>query len=314
MSLREELQRKQQRWMAERERELDRKEAQEVLGTKVDDHRLLDRVTCQIAERMQVEMRLQNARALQDGAVGDRVERLLERHLEAHTCGICLELMSGKERRPTLLFPCGHTFCAACLHRLLEQTDRRSCPHCRQKIASQAPNVSLQQVIDAYVERQRSMEQDRVLPEILQGADAAARGDSLRTGGGGDGGCDAGTEGTRFAVEYQTLTMRCRVLEQELRETHAQLQSVCERRATATIVLQHLQDEETAAAARLEAARLEHELVCGQVAEQRAKVEQVNGEEAELKKQADLVAGTLQPLVAEREKLRLLAQAGAFLQ
>ena len=89
MSLREELQRKQQRWMAERERELDRHEAQVVLGlgSKVDDHRLLDRVTSQIAERMQVEMRLQNARAMQDGAVGDRVERLLERHLEAHTCG-----------------------------------------------------------------------------------------------------------------------------------------------------------------------------------------------------------------------------------
>ena len=201
MSLREELQRKQQRWMAERERELDRHEAQEVLGlgSKVDDHRLLDRVTSQIAERMQVEMRLQNARAMQDGAVGDRVERLLERHLEAHTCGhhgqrsrrpgsgraghlwlealcaleqswgrvspqcslgasprrppacafrcgICLELMSGKERRPTLLFPCGHTFCAACLRRLLEQSDKRVCPHCRQQISSQAPNVSLQQV------------------------------------------------------------------------------------------------------------------------------------------------------------------------
>ena len=89
-TLREELQRKQQRWMAERERELDRHQAKEALsglGSKVEDHRVLDRVTSQIAERMQVEMRLQNARAMQDGAVGDRVERLLERHLEAHTCG-----------------------------------------------------------------------------------------------------------------------------------------------------------------------------------------------------------------------------------
>ena len=86
-TLREELQRKQQRWMAERERELDRHQAKEALsglGSKVEDHRVLDRVTSQIAERMQVEMRLQNARAMQDGAVGDRVERLLERHLEAH--------------------------------------------------------------------------------------------------------------------------------------------------------------------------------------------------------------------------------------
>lgn len=47
-----------------------------------------------------------------------------------------------------------------------------------------------------------------------------------------------------------------------------------------------------------------------QVAEQQAKVTQVDAEQAELQQQADLVQSTLQPLVAEREKLRLLAQAG----
>jgi len=46
------------------------------------------------------------------------------------------------------------------------------------------------------------------------------------------------------------------------------------------------------------------------VAEQQAKVTQVDAEQAELQQQADLVQSTLQPLVAEREKLRLLAQAG----
>jgi len=46
-----------------------------------------------------------------------------------------------------------------------------------------------------------------------------------------------------------------------------------------------------------------------QVAEQQAKVTQVDAEQAELRQQADLVQSTLQPLVAEREKLRLLAQA-----
>ena len=76
-------------------------------------------------------------------------------------------------------------------------------------------------------------------------------------------------------------------------------------------VPRHLQDEEAAAAARLEAARLEHGLVRGQVAEQQAKVTQVDAEQAELQQQADLVSSTLQPLVAEREKLRLLAQASS---
>ena len=50
-----------------------------------------------------------------------------------------------------------------------------------------------------------------------------------------------------------------------------------------------------------------------QVDEQRAKVKQVDAEQAELQQQADLVQSTLQPLLAEREKLRLLAQAEADL-
>ena len=48
------------------------------------------------------------------------------------------------------------------------------------------------------------------------------------------------------------------------------------------------------------------------MAEQQAKVTQVDAEQAELRQQADLVQSTLQPLVAEREKLRLLAQADSW--
>ena len=40
-------------------------------------------------------------------------------------------------------------------------------------------------------------------------------------------------------------------------------------------------------------------------------MQQVDAEQAELQQQADLVHSTLQPLLAEREKLRLLAQAAA---
>ena len=74
------------------------------------------------------------------------------------------------------------------------------------------------------------MAQGKVLPEILaqQGAHAEAHGDSLRTGGGGGGGGDggvggdkggrgAGADAARFSEEYRAVTMRSRVLEQELR-------------------------------------------------------------------------------------------------
>ena len=51
----------------------------------------------------------ENARLMQDGAVGAQVEALLERHIATNQCPICYELMSGKQHQPTLLFPCGHT-------------------------------------------------------------------------------------------------------------------------------------------------------------------------------------------------------------
>ena len=55
----------------------------------------------------------------------------------------------------------------------------------------------------------------------------------------------------RYAEEYQNLTVRSRVLEQQLKETRSQQQAARERRQTAAIVLQHLEDEERAAATRL---------------------------------------------------------------
>ena len=53
---------------------------------------------------------------MQDGAVGAQVESLLERHIGSNTCPVCFELMAGKQHQPMLLFPCGHTFCAAHMH------------------------------------------------------------------------------------------------------------------------------------------------------------------------------------------------------
>ena len=68
-------------------------------------------------------------------------------------CPICLarfecaraaaDLGSGS----ALTTACGHRFCAACLRTHLEKLERKTCPFCREKVTSQAPNVSLQQVI-----------------------------------------------------------------------------------------------------------------------------------------------------------------------
>ena len=188
-SRRAELAARQRQWMQQRQAEVDRKQAEVSLGRPTaggsgggggggggrgggaDNYdpnnaaanvAMLDRMAEQIAERLQVEVRKENAKLMQDGAVGAQVESLLERHIGTNTCPVCYELMAGKERQPTLLFPCGHTFCAACLKQHLEQLGRTTCPYCREKVASRAPNISLQQVIDGFVERQQSMARGEV--------------------------------------------------------------------------------------------------------------------------------------------------------
>ena len=74
--------------MQQRQAELDRRQAQQSLGVASDtaqpdasaatnDSAVLDRLTEQITERLQVEVRRENAKLMQDGAVGAQVESLV---------------------------------------------------------------------------------------------------------------------------------------------------------------------------------------------------------------------------------------------
>jgi hypothetical protein len=100
---------------------------------------------------------------------GEEIGGYLAAELEQTTCPICYELMKAPKNTPTLLFPCGHTFCIECLTvppspdssgsvwttlaamdqvppalrsaQILSQAhqkaNRNTCPYCRVKIASQ---------------------------------------------------------------------------------------------------------------------------------------------------------------------------------
>jgi len=147
------------------------------------DASMLDKLTERITERLQVEVRRETAIAMQKGDLGGQVERFLEDHIATNTCPLCYDLMAGKEHRPMLIFPCGHTFCAACLnkHLLQKAAGTSTCPLCRQTIGSHAVNVSLQQVIDGFVEKQRRLERgDDVFGEAMGGP--PARGSSAAGG------------------------------------------------------------------------------------------------------------------------------------
>lgn len=95
------LQRQQQRWMQERRAERDRTEVRAALGMEPPEDaagaaagvadlsgadRVLDKLTEKITERLQLEVRRENAQLVQSGAVGVQVERFLERHIATNTC------------------------------------------------------------------------------------------------------------------------------------------------------------------------------------------------------------------------------------
>ncbi|KAL1498656.1 hypothetical protein AB1Y20_013969 [Prymnesium parvum] len=298
---RQESLRRQRLWMQERQAEQDRASAQEALGAAAEGaggaERMLGKITEQLTERLRVEMRRETAMQLKEGDVGARVEELLDQHISAHTCPICFELMAGKSHRPVMLFPCGHTFCAACLTR--HQTGARgSCPICREPVASQAPNVSLQQVIDGYVERHKSFEKGELLPEAMRGPAGAtvARPPA------------AADDATAYTSQLRLLSMRCCVLRNQLEDSAAEQEALSSRHATSQAVLAHLEAEEAAATRRLEEQRLELELIQSQVVEQRAKTAEHTARQKDLHEMRQLVAKTLVPLEREREKVRLLVQ------
>ncbi|XP_077978926.1 uncharacterized protein LOC144434348 [Glandiceps talaboti] len=67
--------------------------------------------------------------------------------ISSHKCSKCKQLMIPPDHTPTLLIPCGHTFCEACAE------DRIKCPTCRTKVSSVACNTTLQAIIQDFFEK-----------------------------------------------------------------------------------------------------------------------------------------------------------------
>ena len=272
---------RQQRWMDERSAEKDRSEAVAELSGRTDaappPAQVLERVTQKIAERLQNEVRQEMAKSA--AAPGGEVHAALESHLENHACQICYEVMCAP-RRPTLLSPCGHTFCSICLEKVLAQPNA-SCPQCRTRVASSAVNFSLQTVIDNFVATRQA----------LARGDAPPRRPAV-----------SAPEAVDYAEQHRQLSVRCRVLETQRDEASAEGAAAAKALVTADRVLAHLREEEAQARKRLA-------ILQEQTAEQSRVAEQCRTREIVAAEQLDLLERTLAPLQVEREKAELLARA-----
>ena len=194
----QEIRSRQQNWMKQRESALEREKVeQEILDSRASSfdapsssssasrpsgHRgdrdldrtvervapeeLVDALTIRLAEKIKAELQLEDraelgkvqAKVQREKANVNKLEGYLAKEIASHKCPICYELMVPPNNSPLLLFPCGHTFCSTCL-KTHEKYNRRKCPYCRQKIESTAANISLQQLIQNYVQQKRRLVQ-----------------------------------------------------------------------------------------------------------------------------------------------------------
>ena len=63
--------------------------------------------------------------------------------LEELNCVICFDLFDENLRKPMMLFPCGHTFCEACL----KQINNKICPTCNCSYSQVSVNWSLKKML-----------------------------------------------------------------------------------------------------------------------------------------------------------------------
>ena len=149
-------------------------------------HRLTDKLTEHIRDEVKKEMQMSIMSVDVRDTVAEKMDSYLEAELSSYTCKICYELMVSPIHSPTLLFPCGHTFCKQCVDTVLSTDNtthsgnnnnrnnnngtggligrggivcnrgNKGCPYCRVVIESRAANQSLKDLIDQF-SRQKSM-------------------------------------------------------------------------------------------------------------------------------------------------------------
>ena len=352
----QQLRAQQERWMRERDSALERERVEEELQAEQQQQHpqngwgagtskagkaamaradglvpveVMDKLTARLADRLRTEikeeMEKENGKNGGWGVGRDRAESgaeldsKLAREIETHTCPICFELMVAPAHSPTLLFPCGHTFCSLCLEKHQHQQGKKRCPYCRANIESSALNRSLQQLIQKYVAARTSPPPEEEARSPL--GRGAAPGDpprrsfeelpetlppSLATGLASRKGRRASTDTEFYLRRQQELEMRCRILSNEMADSLEKQESYLADKEASEKVLHHLEGELGRVSAALRKLQEEKAFLDDQVTAQQAKVGTLSSKCTESQERLKLVQRTLGPLQAEMEKVDLI--------
>eukprot|EP01026_Neomeris_dumetosa_P029001 TRINITY_DN2350_c0_g1_i14.p1 TRINITY_DN2350_c0_g1~~TRINITY_DN2350_c0_g1_i14.p1 ORF type:complete len:309 (-),score=51.47 TRINITY_DN2350_c0_g1_i14:40-966(-) len=293
-SKRKEVQRQQEQWMRERAAQFARKETQ-FIGSQNEaksTEEMIDKVTSHLIVKIKYEVMEEMKRDNN----GQKFEGFLAAEIESHTCPICYELMVAPVHAPILFYPCGHTFCKVCVGRHRQSYQKDMCPCCRVKISAQAPNISLQQLIQNYIikkdvsEGQQYNDIDNTLDQnlgFMNDNQVMNQDDKIH----------------HVRREMQMKAMRARVMETELSSLQEQKMVIKEEKINtqkqfkeASLKVQHIDEQ----IGKLQLQRREYQLEKTSVSEKLGKFEK---QTSEVEERSALIYSILQQL---KEELSLL--------
>ncbi|KAK9829094.1 hypothetical protein WJX72_003861 [[Myrmecia] bisecta] len=339
----QQLRARQTQWLREREAEQDRESVEaeihaeaghgatvvtEATLTPGKDMRpghaanVIDRLTQRITDRLRDELRAQlqtetaRARVSQQNE-GQKLEGYLAKEIESQAiCPICLDEMVPPKRAPVLLFPCGHSFCSVCISSHMQQHGKSHCPCCRMKIECKASNISLQQLIQGFVTRRdkvRKGAQRQHVQSHLEYTKPRPASPTFDLRGESDECVDPEAEGdddeSRLQRERETLTMRCRVLKNELLDVQAEEAAADAQLYTTMAGLQELHEQEATVNSKLQRVQAELAAVQAEMQAQQGQLEEVNQQRQSAAARAALIQQILAPLQKEVDKVDVLLSA-----
>lgn len=251
---------------------------------------LLDALTAGVEAKVRGELdRKQKPRESAD--VARKMDAYMEEQLrQTHSCQVCFEIMAPPSRTPTMLVPCGHTFCRECVdtHRSNSSAAASSaCPLCRAPIASAAENRALRSLIDQFVGERVGLESNKA--SILRDAPASPR--------------------SRYVADYASAKLRRRILGDEL-------SAAADEDARAAGVLKgvaltsaHLEAERADVDRRLRLLEAERDLVDRTLEAQRGKRDAAAAARDATAAKQRLLRETIASLDAQMAKARALAES-----
>lgn len=218
--------------------------------------------------------------------VPDKVEKTLAQEVQSNVCPICLELMIPPKNKPMILFPCGHTFCAACLASQESAQGVLKCGLCKKVCTHRAANIALQNLICTFTNNKHLAEPDAQSLKDEESEEATYYREKLQG------------LGTRIGLLETHLSQ----LEEELAKGSDELKAFEE---SERVVMHELVD----ARDRMQKAAAEVELAERCLSNLNIKKQNLNGKLREDQEKVILLHETIKGLHQERSKTSLLFNA-----